>query len=573
MPLGSQFSSLMLLLSTLDTSKPTVYKPKKEKVDKPVMFHRDDKINFLPRCLPSEVGIKDEYITSFFNEMSLDYSTRINRMIIAKDGYVIGEKYYYPYTKDSWDCVYSATKSVISLGLGALLKEHNISVDTPAFKVLGIEKQVGNANCKKITIRHLLTHSTGNTFNEMESVSTINWVKDYFASGQKFKIGSKFEYNSMNTYILSAIISKLSGKKTYDYLKENIFDPLEMSETYMETSFEGITKGGWGLYILPEDMVKLGLMIISKGVYKGKRIIDEDWINEITKKQYPSSKQGHRFDYGYQFWVSEEDNMHLMNGLYDQDILMFPNTGIVIVVNGANPDAFHSSKMYDVAFKYFSKGIDGSLPIVKISNDREIKNIDALDHYYRDIQNKKYYLIDKIATSTSLLPVLLQNSFSTYGKGIKEVSFRYIDDKYYLYIKEDNKDYNIEFNFSRGVRQTLSFYKNIYDVHVDARFYLNEKSYPFLMIRLFFLEFASTRYITIKFDKRADVLSMELSESPGLDFANSLMEIQDASTKALVNNAIKLMNPDLFKSTIKKLFSPRFRIVEENEYLKLEKKK
>ena len=572
MPLGSQFSSLMLLISNLDRSKPTIYKPKIEMVTKPLVFPRDSKITFLPRCSPSEVGIENNYIESFLNELSLDYSLRINRLLVVhKSGNVIAEKYEHPYTKDSWDSIYSATKSIITLALGILYDEGKIDLDEPIYKILGLKK-VGNGNNKLLTLRHVLTHSSGNTFNEIECVSSMNWVKDFFASGQKFKIGSKFEYNSLNTYIVSAVITKVSGKSTYDLLKEKIFEPLGFSTTHMEFSFENIAKGGWGLYMIPEDMAKIGLLVLNDGIYGDKQIISKKWLDMMCSKQFESSKYGHRFDYGFQIWVDDKKDFALMNGLYDQNIFIFKKTGIAVITCSSSPEAFHGANTYDIALKYFAD-IKYDFPLIEKGVVRELYNIEALKHYYFAIANKKYMPMDKISTSCSLLPILMQNALSTYAKGIKEIAFNYVDDKYYLYVKEDDKDYNIEFNFNRGVRQTLEFYKNYFDCVCDARFIMNAKSYPFLAIRLFFIEFASVRYITVKFDKTFDVLSIELSEAPNLDFVSSLVEVQDEGTKALLNNAIKLLNPAIFKSTVRKIFSPRFRIVEINKLADTKKKK
>ena len=572
MPLGSQFSSLMLLFSNLDRTNPTIYKPQKEKIDKPLIFPRNSKINFLPRCSPSEVGIKDEYVESFFNDMSLDYSVRINRMLlVSKEGKVIGERYSFPYTKDSWDCVFSATKTIICLALGILYDEGKIDLNKPVWEILELKK-VGNGANKTLTLKHLLTHTSGNTFNEMESVMSLRWVNDFFASGQKFKIGSKFEYNSMNTYIISAVIAKITEMITSDFIRERIFNPLGISDTHMETSFEGITKGGWGLYILPEDMAKIGVLFLNNGKYNNQQIVSEEWINLMSKKQVQATKYGHRFDYGYQMWVDEDKNFTLVNGLYDQDILIFKKTGLALVVCGSSPEAFHATNIYDIAFKYFVD-INYDLPVITEVGDKELRNVSSLKWYYDAIANKVYYPMDKIANSCSMLPMLMQNSLSTYAKGMKEMSFKYIDNKYYFYVKEDDKDYNIEFNFDRGVRQTLTFYKNVFDCVCDAKFFLNAKSNPFLAIRLFFLEFSSTRYITVKFDKYFDVLSIELSESPGLDFVSSLVEIQDEGTKALVTNAIKLMNPAIFKSAVRKIFSPRFRVIEATKLEELKPKK
>lgn len=571
MSLKSSLESVGLLIANMDTNKPTVYKGKNRKIDKPSCFPEDAKINYLPRCKPEKLGVDKKYLQSFVNELFLDYSIRTNRLIIVKQDKVVFERYEHPYVKEAWDHVFSATKTVVALALGIILDEEKLNFETPAYELLGLDKLSVAAHNRAIKLKHLLTMSTGNTFNEMSTPTSTVWIKDYFSSPAKFKIGTKFEYNSLNTYIIAAIVEKYAGKKFHDFVRERIFDPLGISATYMETSSEGYVKAGWGLYILPEDMVKLGILVKDYGVFNGQKIVSKMWIKEMTKKQFAASEFGHRYDYGYQMWVDEKSGFSCFNGMYDQDILIYRNTDYVIVTCSSNNEAFHGANLYNITTKYFAKGAK-DFPLCEMKTNRELKNYESLMYYYDLIANKEFLPIDKVANSCGLLPLLLQNEMSTYAKGIKSIKFLKEEDKYYLLVIEDGKEYKLAFNFKEGVRQVIEFYRNKYDCSVDARFILNGKSEPFLVIRLFFLEFSHTRYITIKFGKSADALSIELSENPGLGFVMSIVEVQDESTKAFIKNAINLVNPDILSSRIKNIFAPRFRVVQADKVM-LEKNK
>ena len=78
-------------------------------------------------------------------------------------------------------------------------------------------------------------------------------------SGFKFEPGTSFEYNSMNTYMLSAIVTEITGQSLFDFCKERIFEPLGIKRVYWESCPQSITKGGWGLFMRIEDMAKLGI--------------------------------------------------------------------------------------------------------------------------------------------------------------------------------------------------------------------------------------------------------------------------------------------------------------------------
>ena len=561
MPLGSALNSLLLLAKNLDSTKSTIYTGKKGKPDKPVVFDRNEKINHLERGKPEDSGYSEEYINSFFNELHSDFSIRPNRIYIIKDNKIVAERYEHPYVNDSWDCVFSSSKTLVSLAIGLLYDEGKIKLDDYACKLLKNERAVTVVNNKKIKVRHLLTMSTGIKFNEMESASSTRWVKSFFDSRSKFKFGTKFEYNSMNTYILSAIVEKVSGMKFADFVGERIFKPLNMNSTHLDTSLEGYFKGGWGLYILPEDMAKLGILVRDNGVYNGQRILSEEWIYLMSHKQFPSTDFGHIYDYGFQMWVDEKNDICYFNGMYDQNIMIHRNSGIVVVTCCANNEAFHGSNLFKITTKYFAKKEQGTFELCKHPATRELRNYDELMYYLDDILNKEYKSFGRISNSCGILPLILQNELGTYAKGIKGVRFEKEGDTYKFIVLENHKEKEIKFNFGSGVRDVYDFYGNLFDCVCDARFILSGKSETLLVIRLFFLEFSSSRYFTIIFGKDPDVFSIELSENPGLRFVYSIIENQDESVKTFIRNLSRNINPALVSGTIKNMFSPSFYLV------------
>ena len=563
MALGSALGSALLLLRNLNVNKSTTHVIKKDKSEKPFVFSSDN-IKRLERGTPEEFGYSSEYVQSFLNELSNDLSIRANRILVVKGNKVIAEKYASPYVPDAWDCVFSATKTVTALALGVLYDEGKVDLNVPVCDILEI-KRVGNLANKKITLKHLLTMTTGNTFNELESAASLKWLKGYFDSPNKFPIGSKFEYNSLNTYVIGACVEKISGMPLSEFVREKIFDPLGVNETFFERSPEGIAKSGWGLYILPEDMAKLGILMRDYGVFDGKRILSEKWIKKMSTKRFSATKAGHRFDYGYQMWADDEKNFCCFNGMYNQDILIYRNSGFIVVLCCANNEAFHGSNLYAVAEKYFVDEKPGSFPLVQTGSSHEIADIPSLHSYYDSIKNKLYLPVEKKANSCGVLPLIIQNEMGTYVKGIKSFLFGEENDESTLTLVEGDEEKIIRFNFGSGVRQRFSFYENEYDCVADGRFILNGKGEPFLVVRIFFLEFASSRYITLRFGKDKNVLSVEFSENPGLEFIQALLETQDKATKALIGGVMKIVDADLIATKARNIFSPTFTLKHEEK--------
>ena len=557
MAIGSSINSINVLLQLLNTDKTTTHPIKNKQPDKMVVFPKDQPINRLPRAKAEDVGLTTEYVQSFINETMNDPTIRANRIVVVKDGKVIGERYEYPYTPDSWDCVYSATKTVSALALGALWDEGKVDLDEPVCKTLGIEKKVGNAQNKKITLRNLLKMETGNAFAEIECDGSLKWVRDYFNSPSKFKVGTKFEYNSLNTYVIGAVLQKISGKTLAEYTKEKFFDPMGINATFFETSPEGITKSGWGLYIIPEDMAKLGVMVLNDGVWEGKRLLSHEWLDQMTHKQIAATKAGFRFDYGYQMWCDDDLNLCFFNGMYDQDVHIWRNSGVVVVMCCSHNHAFHDSNIYNIGIKYFSKKEPGDYPFVEQKFSRVIEDKASFHYILDNICNRDYMAKDKIANSCGILPLLLQSVMSTYVKGMKGIRFtKDTEDDYSIYFIERGKETRIRFNFKDGIRDSYDLEGNLYDCIADGRFSLDAQSNPILFIRLFFLEYASTRYITIHFGKADDKLKIEFDENPGIGFLESFLESMDANTRKLLESVTKIFDKNYIPNKMKDMFNP-----------------
>src|SRR5699024_4911566 len=138
---------------------------------------------------------------------------------------------------------------------------------------------------RSLTVRHLLTMTSGVDFDEVGAVTEEDWVKCYFESGVRFEPGAEFAYNSMNSYLLSAIVRERTGQGLSQVLRPRVFVPLGFGRVHWETCPRGIEKGGWGLYLCPEDMAKIGQLLLQKGRWNGRQLVSEEFLREMTRKQ------------------------------------------------------------------------------------------------------------------------------------------------------------------------------------------------------------------------------------------------------------------------------------------------
>ncbi|MCF0174644.1 MAG: serine hydrolase, partial [Bacteroidales bacterium] len=195
---------------------------------------------------------------------------------------------------------------------------------------------------KQMTIKDLLIMSSG---FEKDMVALegcrhyiYDWTKEQLSYDVIFEPGSQYKYNSGNTYLLSAIITKVTGQKTSDYLETRLFKPLGIKDYYWEESPAGITAGGWGLFLTIESFAKAGQFFLQKGQWNGKQLLNSEWFDEATSAQiyqYP-----HQVDpevgpddwhsgYAYQLWRCTH-NAYRMDGAHVQYCIVFPEKNAVV---------------------------------------------------------------------------------------------------------------------------------------------------------------------------------------------------------------------------------------------------
>ena len=167
-----------------------------------------------------------------------------------------------------------------------------------------------------------------------------DWVKAFLARPVEYEPGTHFLYNSGATYMLSAIVQKLSGLKVVDYLRPRLFEPLGIENPTWETCPRGINTGGWGLNIKTEDIARFGQLYLQKGMWHGQRLVPAAWIEEATARQVsngsnPDSdwEQG----YGYQFWRCRH-NAYRGDGAFGQYCLVMPDQDAVLAITSGVSD-------------------------------------------------------------------------------------------------------------------------------------------------------------------------------------------------------------------------------------------
>lgn len=296
----------------------------------------------LPESIPEEQGMESAALERFFDEISKETETlAVHGALVMRHGRVVAEGFFAPYRANVPHMLYSMSKSVTGIAAGMAIDEGYLSADE---RLIDIFPEYTNSAQAKIlrahTVWNLLTMSTGSRFNEVGSVLVEKWDKMFMESIPRFEAGSEFEYNSMNSYMLAAILRRRTGMTLTEFLTPRLYEPLGIGSHEWEKCPQGVEKGGWGLSLTLEDSAKIGQLYLCGGVWNGKRLISEKWCGEALRAQMKTPNGEMKHGYGYQVWMSDDEGSFQFNGAFGQYVIAIPKYDAVVAVYSGSTNLF-----------------------------------------------------------------------------------------------------------------------------------------------------------------------------------------------------------------------------------------
>jgi CubicO group peptidase (beta-lactamase class C family)/predicted glycoside hydrolase/deacetylase ChbG (UPF0249 family) len=301
----------------------------------------------LPRSLPESEGVSSEKIIQFLDAVANQTSHEFHSMMILRHGRVIAEGWWNPYRADLVHTMYSCSKSFTATAVGFAAAEKKLSLDDAVISFFPDKIPMeADPQLPNMTIRHLLTMTAGHRPDPTGLVITSpDWIRRFFELPIVDSPGSKFLYNSAATYMLSAIVQKVTGQKIIDYLKPRLFQPLGIDGIDWEVDPAGINTGGWGLRLKTEDMAKFAQLFLQNGKWKNKQLLSPEWVKAAGTAQImqnPDARPGQKDSsdwlqgYGYQMWRSRHG--YRGDGAFGQYMLILPEQDAVIAITSETPD-------------------------------------------------------------------------------------------------------------------------------------------------------------------------------------------------------------------------------------------
>ena len=500
----------------------------------------------LPRSTPEAEGVPTSFLYNILFELG-SAKSELHHFLVLRHGKGICESSFSPYRRGEWHTTYSMSKTFTGMAIGLLYDDGKLKLNDKIVDIFGDLTNLWQmVKLRDMTATNLLTMTTGVNFNEGGSMVGDEWIKGFLSASLKENAGKVFDYNSMNTYMLSAIVSKLAGKPMYEFLQERIFNKLGINQCFWETSPEGVTKGGWGMFIRPEDAAKLGLLYLNKGKWEGEQLISEEYVNMATSKQI----ENEHFGYGYQLWMGCRAESYLFDGMMGQDVRVYPDLDMIIVNFAGDPVVFHSGEADAIIEKYMENPeiSDKALPPNPMGNVNLSKLISELESgafktkpvmaggwerkgnlraqissrnkphplkhdFFVWLNGRNYELEDKCQ---GVFPLLLQLTHNNFTEGMREIGFSYENHTLFVMLKEGDEVHKIKVGFHKPAYSTINLNGEPYNVALKGEYTENEEHENVLKLKLSFTEEAASRIMKIHF--KDNELLLELDETPGNEF-------------------------------------------------------
>ncbi len=509
------------------------------------------------RATPESQGISSDLFAALLRELDASKDTEMHHFMALRHGKVICECNFAPYPKGMWHITHSMCKSITGMAIGMLIEEEKLKLDENIYDIFPDHINAFSKIFRPvITVENLLTMTSGITFNESGIVSGNDWLGSFLNASVNGKPGTEFQYNSLNTYVLSAIVTKRTGETLTEYLTPRLFGPLGITKYYWETCPKGITKGGWGLFLCAEDMAKLGQLYLQRGKWNGQQLVSEYWIEISTARHLKT--QNDTYGYGYQLWMEQRPGSFEYNGMLGQNVIIYPDMDMVLVTNAGNKEMFQDCIMLNIIRKYFPvnyhpadvlpenplsysllKRLCGELEngennnrstslrggwkrnVVsrrKHSDKKYSYRISAAvdrpsDHhsFMRAVSGRTYVMEQQ---NIGIAPLFVQVYHNNMTDGISEISFTYDAGNFYVSFTEGEVIHKLPVGFGRAADGCVDLHGEHYLVATLGEFARDENDIPVLKLEITFIEECVKRKAHIFFHED-DEIEIRWNETPG----------------------------------------------------------
>ena len=286
---------------------------------------------------PEDAGVSSAGLMQYLDAVEAS-GLEHHSIMILRHGQLACTLNFAPYDEKTPHVLYSLSKSFCSAAAGFAVQEGLLTWDTTVAEVLPeCLPEHPSEELKQITLHHLLCMGSGLHPDSDSFYSGKEWAKFVLSHPVIHAPGTAFHYNSHGTYLVSAMVQKVTGQTIRDYLVPRLFEPLGIPVPEWDLSPDGICTGGWGLHLAAESIARFGQCLLQKGLWQGKQVLPAEWLSRASVRQIDNSfgaydpdddwKQG----YGYQFWQTV-GGRYRGDGMYGQLCVVSEKEDMVVAV-------------------------------------------------------------------------------------------------------------------------------------------------------------------------------------------------------------------------------------------------
>lgn len=453
----------------------------------------------LIRDYPEKHGLSSQALRRFFMEVR-ERGLEVNSFMLLQGGKVTAEFTRMPYRPDTPQLLYSLSKSFTSIAIGIAWDEGLLQLEDAVISFFPDKlPEVVSSNLAQMTVHHLLSMNAGHHEDIYPAVvKEQDWITAFLAQQVEHEPGSYYHYSTPSSYMLAAILERVTGQSMVDYLMPRLFGPMGIPRPSWETCPQGITAGGMGLSLSTESVAKFGLLLLNKGIYNGRRIVSEQYIQRATSEQSDNRAGAQRIDsaqgYGYQFHLCRR-GCYRGDGSFGQLCLVAPEQNIVLAVAASFGSMSRLQVLLDLIFEYI---------------------FDALGEELSPDPGEDASLQELLSNwSTSALPVVQQAfpekwlthalnetyQISSNLHGLREISFTRSNTRLKLQmVYGDQRDNVLPFDFSKPAWTEDVFNKDLALHRQQVITYANWLAEDALKLTLYYIETPYVVTYTIVFE-------------------------------------------------------------------------
>ncbi len=516
------------------------------------LYYTEQERRPLPRSTPELQGVDSDAAAGFYRALEAYHP---HGAMLLRHGKVIAEGYWSPWQKGYANMVYSLSKSITGMAVGLAESEGLLRTDEWLVDIFPDKTpRIHAPRLDQLTVEHLLTMSSGLHFNESASLLERDWVRAALASDCAFAPGSRFFYNSLNSYLLAACVCRRAGMSLTDYLTPRLFSPMGLAP-HWETCPLGVEKGGWGLWLTLEEMAKLGQLMLRGGRWEAdgesRQLLPEAWVRRMREKKIYTESGVCRDGYGYQVWLCPFDGAYQFNGAFGQYVVILPEQDMVVALLSGERNMFATGGVIrEIGRAFANEKLSGraapgtgairlarelrtlrALPGPAVSIPAGTEPARAVQQYEapprfaeaeRAVDGNEYDFKPSIC---GLLPMALQCCRMNFTFGVKSVRFQFSKSGCTIRMREGDDAYTLECGLDGADRLSpVSVRGEVFQTACSAVWAQDEFSRPKLIVYCRFIETPHTRILSFLFDR--DGLHLRCTEWPrAADATKMLVEL------------------------------------------------